>query len=64
MEFRRLKNKKEVNLGESNFKLSDLIQDVAPVSNGTLTPYSNYIGSLTTPDCSEVIMISVLDFLN
>ena len=62
MEVRRLKNKKEVSLGESIFKLSELIRDVAPVSNGTVTPYSNYIGSLTTPDCSEVKVIFVLDF--
>ena len=56
-EFRRLKNKKEVSLMGSNFKLSDLIRETAPiVPNGILTPYSNYIGSLTTPDCSEVTL--------
>ena len=63
MEFRRLNNRKEVSLRKSNFKLSELIRDVAPVSNGTLTPYSNYIGSLTTPECSEVTLISLLDIL-
>ena len=55
-EIRRLKNKKEVGLVDSNFKLSELIRDVAPVENGKLTPYSDYIGSLTTPECSEVTL--------
>ena len=63
MEFRRLNNRKEASLRKSNFKLSELIRDVAPVSNGTLTPYSNYIGSLTTPECSEVTLTSLLDIL-
>eukprot|EP00088_Acartia_fossae_P022196 TRINITY_DN23456_c0_g1_i1.p1 TRINITY_DN23456_c0_g1~~TRINITY_DN23456_c0_g1_i1.p1 ORF type:complete len:124 (-),score=25.49 TRINITY_DN23456_c0_g1_i1:77-448(-) len=36
------------------FRLDKLIEDVAPI-HGPTTPYSTYMGSLTTPTCNEAV---------
>ena len=44
----------ELDFANSDFKIDELIGDIAPI-NGAVTPYSHYEGSLTTPTCNEVV---------
>merc|ERR1719244_1214539 len=44
----------KINFAQSGFRLGELMEPVAPISEAT-TPYSAYSGSLTTPACNKVV---------
>merc|ERR1712183_676351 len=39
----------------SAFKVSTLVDGVAPLNGAATTTYANYAGSLTTPGCMEIV---------